>query len=133
MSEAVQGSCHCGSVKWEFDMPIKVAVMCHCTLCRKLSGTDYSCHVFIAENQFRLLQGEESLSSYRPTEDTEKLFCKTCGAPAYGRNSKRMPGHVLVGRSSIDSDVDIRPRFQVFTESKGDWVEIHDNVKVRKL
>jgi len=133
VSDPVQGSCQCGAVTWEFDLPIKLAVMCHCTLCRKLSGTDYSSHVFVAEDQFRILAGEDQLSTYDATPDTSKSFCKICGSPVVGRNNKRMPGHVVVGRGSIDSDVDIRPSLQVFTESKGDWVTIHDDIKVMKI
>ena len=130
MSEIVEGSCYCGAVKWQFEMPIKVAVMCHCTMCRKLNGSDYSSHVFVAEDQFKLVAGQDNITEFQATENVMRAFCRTCGSPAYAVNNKRFPGHIVVGRSCIDTDVDIRPRFQVFTQSKGDWVTIHDDVKV---
>jgi hypothetical protein len=31
----VEGSCHCGAVRWSFDGPLESATACNCTVCRR--------------------------------------------------------------------------------------------------
>jgi len=53
----VEGSCHCGAIRFEAEIdPGKVRV-CHCTDCQQLSGTAFRVVAPCPEQQFRLLQG----------------------------------------------------------------------------
>ena len=31
----IEGSCHCGAVRWSFDGPLESATACNCTVCRR--------------------------------------------------------------------------------------------------
>ena len=76
-----RGGCHCGAVRFEVDAPAELAVdECNCSICSK-SGY---LHLIVPQSRFRLLQGEEQLSTYTfDTHEAKHLFCKTCGIKSF--------------------------------------------------
>ena len=82
-----QGSCHCGKVRFQVDVDLSAGTgRCNCTICTKKRNWS----VIVKPDAFRLLSGEDALSTYRLREDSanQHLFCKHCGIHAFGR------GHV---------------------------------------
>jgi hypothetical protein len=71
------GGCHCGKVRFEVDAPADLEVLdCNCSICSK---TGYL-HLIVSRSRFRLLAGEEALSTYTFNTGTAKhYFCATCG------------------------------------------------------
>jgi hypothetical protein len=76
-----RGSCHCGDIRFEVDAPLEIEVFeCNCSICRRAGFL----HLIVAADEFRLLAGEECLTSYRfNTGAANHLFCKTCGIKAF--------------------------------------------------
>ncbi|MDN5842875.1 MAG: GFA family protein [Alcaligenaceae bacterium] len=76
-----EGSCHCGAVQFTVDAePPTKAISCNCSHCRR-KGFLFS---FFPAEQFTLIQGEESLGSYRfNTHKTDHRFCQKCGTQAF--------------------------------------------------
>jgi hypothetical protein len=62
----VRGSCACGGVRFEVDLPFRRANICHCSRCRKHSGSIGLAQARVARERFRLLAGEELIRAYRP-------------------------------------------------------------------
>jgi hypothetical protein len=75
------GGCHCGRVRFEVDAPARLQVAeCNCSICSK-SGF---LHLIVPKSQFRLLRGEEALTTYTFNTGTAKhLFCSTCGVKSF--------------------------------------------------
>lgn len=76
-----QGGCHCGKVKFEIDAPADIeAADCNCSIC-KMSGF---LHLFVSRNSFRLLQGDEALTTYTfNTGVARHFFCSFCGVKSF--------------------------------------------------
>ncbi|NYT81584.1 GFA family protein [Alcaligenaceae bacterium] len=76
-----EGSCHCAAVRFEVDaQPPTQAISCNCSHCRR-KGFLLS---FVPAEQFTLLQGEDSLVSYRfNTHQIEHRFCRHCGTQPF--------------------------------------------------
>ena len=76
-----RGGCHCGRVRFEVDAPAHIeATDCNCSICSK-SGF---LHLFVRQDEFRLLQGEDSLTTYTFNTGVAKhLFCRHCGVKSY--------------------------------------------------
>jgi hypothetical protein len=72
-----QGSCHCGAVTFEVEAPGHIeADYCNCSICSK-SGY---LHLIVPRSQFRLLSGEEALTTYQFNSGVAKhTFCRHCG------------------------------------------------------
>ena len=84
MSEGLlthKGGCHCGAVRFEVDAPAALTVLdCNCSVCR-MSGY---LHLQVPRSRFRLLQGEDSLSTYTfNTGTAQHYFCGACGVKSF--------------------------------------------------
>lgn len=75
------GGCHCGAVRFEIDAPAKIeATRCNCSICN-MSGF---LHLFVSRTHFRLLRGEDVISSYSfNTGVAQHYFCRHCGIKSY--------------------------------------------------
>lgn len=76
-----KGSCHCGAVTYEVDAPADLEVTeCNCSIC---SRSGYL-HLIVEKEQFRLLSGEDNLTTYTfDTHEAKHHFCKTCGIKSF--------------------------------------------------
>ena len=76
-----QGGCHCGRVRFEVEAPSCITVAeCNCSICSK-SGY---LHLIVPKSKFRLLKGDDALSSYIFNTGVAKhLFCSTCGIKSF--------------------------------------------------
>ena len=63
---ALEGSCLCGGVRFEVDLPFRRANHCHCSFCRKHSGTFGLTQGRVPREQFRWVEGEELLRVFEP-------------------------------------------------------------------
>ena len=76
-----RGSCHCGAVQYEVEAPEEVeAQECNCSIC---SRSGYL-HLIVPASKFRLLQGEDSITTYTFDSGVAKhKFCKVCGIKSF--------------------------------------------------
>lgn len=75
------GGCHCGRVRFEVTAPAAIsAAECNCSICAK-SGY---LHLIVPKSRFRLLAGEESITTYTfNTGVAQHFFCKVCGIKSF--------------------------------------------------
>lgn len=75
------GSCHCGCVRFEVDAPRNIlATRCNCSICTMCGFL----HLFVSHKNFRLLAGEDSLTTYTfNTRVAQHTFCSHCGIKAF--------------------------------------------------
>ena len=75
------GSCHCGRVRFELSAPAEITVTeCNCSICGKAGYL----HLIVPQAGFRLLKGDDALSTYAfNTGKAKHLFCKVCGIKSF--------------------------------------------------
>lgn len=79
MTKKLEGSCHCGKVKWQLNEMPESATACNCTVCRRygvLWAYDY-------ENESIIVSGQTQ--AYIRGKAIEFHFCPTCGCVAFWR------------------------------------------------
>lgn len=80
----LNGSCHCGAVKFTAELPqgLASARRCTCSLCRMRGAVA----VTSTPGGFQLTRGEEKLATYRfNTMVAEHHFCSICGIYTHHR------------------------------------------------
>ena len=122
-----QGSCLCGTVKFELSDKIKDIVCCHCSLCRKAQGSAFATNANVSISSFHFISGENNLTAYSSNEHQTKYFCKTCGSPIMSKNILS-PEFVRIRLGTIESDISERPQAHIFVSSKANWETICDDL-----
>jgi hypothetical protein len=123
MTAPLLGSCLCGGVRFQVTPPFRRANYCHCSRCRKHSGTNALAQGRVARDRFRLLQGEELICVYRPDGGAAKAFCSACGSSLFGGTWPEGP-EVSIRLGTLDGDPGIRPQYRSFVASKAVWDEL---------
>ncbi len=127
MTRTITGSCLCGGVRFEVDLPFLRAGHCHCSRCRKHSGAGASTQGRVLETQFRLLSGTDLVRSYGTRGHAAKAFCKQCGSSLFGGGWPTGP-EVSIRLGSLDADPEIRPQCRTYVDSRAPWDEIVDSL-----
>jgi hypothetical protein len=117
----LQGSCLCGSVRYEIEAePVKF-MHCHCQRCRKASGTGHASNLRFPGDCVTWLSGKDLIGSYKVPE-AERFrndFCTKCGSslPRY------MPSidATTVPAGTLDDEPSLRPDARIFLGSKTSW------------
>ena len=118
----VKGSCLCGVVAYEVMPPFLRMLHCHCSRCRKGTGTGHSTNLISDPAQFRWVSGEDGIKRYDlpSAKSFGKWFCGRCGSPVprLTRNGKLM----VIPAGSLDTEPPIRPADHIFWASRAPWV-----------
>jgi hypothetical protein len=121
------GKCLCGAVQVKIHGAISDIIHCHCSLCRKNSGTAYATNGFIQAADLEITLGKNSLSSYAFKPGKNRHFCTTCGSPVYSSNEQD-PSRYRLRLGILDSDIVERPMSHNFVSSKANWEELDANL-----
>ena len=81
----VDGTCHCGAIRFEAEVDPERVVICHCTDCQTLTGTAFRTVVASLPGSFRLLAGVPRVyvKTGASGNRRELGFCPDCGTPIY--------------------------------------------------
>jgi hypothetical protein len=122
----VTGSCLCGGVRFEIIRPFRRASHCHCSRCRKHSGTFGLTQGRVPREGFRLLEGDGLIRVYRPGDGMAKAFCSVCGSSLFGGTWPDGP-EVSIRFGTLDGDPGLRPQYHSHTASAAKWDSIPDD------
>ena len=137
-SVAVNGSCLCGEVSYQATDNLGIFQYCHCSRCQKFTGSAHASNLFVAEEKFNWITGEEFIGRFEPadTKYFATAFCKQCGSslPWLSKGGKTM----IIPAGTLDSDPVIRPLQSIFYGSRAKWycelgeLPIHNEMPPRK-
>ena len=123
----LKGSCLCGGIKYEIDGELGAVTNCHCSLCRKMSGSAFSSGSTIAAASFRFVAGEELLKEWESSPGNHRVFCGRCGSPLIKKKDKD-PEHLRFRPGTLESDPRVKISKHMHVSSKAPWVEIRDGL-----
>ena len=123
----ISGGCLCGAVRYTVLEPAKSVEHCHCSICRRKSGTLSSPGAVVDRDMLRIDRGAENLTSYEHLPGGIRKFCRTCGCPLFfeveGFTEKAyfMPATLDGG---VHPGHTPGTECHVFVDSKAEWDEI---------
>jgi hypothetical protein len=121
------GSCLCGGVQYQIDGELGAVTNCHCSLCRKMSGSAFSSGSTIPTASFRFVAGEDLLKEWESSPGYHRVFCGRCGSPILKKKDKD-PEHLRFRPGTLDSDPGLKASKHIHVGSKAPWVEIKDGL-----
>jgi hypothetical protein len=79
-----QGTCHCGKVSVTVTGSPRACSICHCSVCRSLTGAPFSIQSLHARQNMECNTPESDLWAVSTSKQVTRLRCKECGSPVYG-------------------------------------------------
>jgi hypothetical protein len=122
-----RGSCLCGSVRYELSGELGEFGYCHCTSCRKASGSAHAANAPIDRDKFTLVSGEDVLREYESSPGKLRAFCSCCGSPIYARLAEN-PDTLRIRLGSLDTPFAKQPRAHTWVADKASWEPIDDGL-----
>ena len=135
MTLLLEGSCHCGAVRFRVESHTPVPYqLCYCSICRKQQGGGGFAINLGADSATLEIDGKDALGVYRATIDDaehqqcevstgERNFCTRCGA-ALWLYEPTWPELVHPFASAIDTDLPAATeRTHLMLKYKASWVE----------
>ncbi len=126
MATSMNGSCLCGGVQYEANGPLEYAGYCHCSQCRKFSGSELSAFGGLAASDLSIVQGADLLGSYDKSPATRMRFCMRCGSSLFTEKPLTNMVHLRLG--TLDTEPPVWPQFHVHVESIPQWSAICDGL-----
>ena len=77
----LHGHCLCEQIGFELSSDSYKLYQCHCSLCRRQSGSSANAAAIVADSQFRWLRGTALISSWVKPSGFRADFCSVCGSP----------------------------------------------------
>jgi len=127
----VRGECNCGAVAFEINADVSGVFVCHCSICRRSTGSNGIAVVVIDTDAFRWTRGDEQIATWKkPGADWQTWFCSDCGSPSPGQNDEsRM--FVPAGLIS-DGGEALRVIHHIWVDSRAAWDQIGDSGQLHR-
>lgn len=120
MTGNYSGSCLCDEIAFEVVGKFDSFYLCHCSRCRKGTGSAHGSNLFSSSAKLKWLAGEDKVKSFRlPGTMHAKSFCAICGSAV---PSIQMDGQLLVvPAGSLDTDLDMKVTAHILIEDRARW------------
>ena len=123
---SLTGGCLCGAVRFTLDGPVDIVNYCHCSRCRRRSGSAFATIVHARWSDFEFVSGEEQIVTFEPEGWNLRRFCGGCGSPLPGWDEE--DDEVGIPAGLFDGDISSHPDIHIMVGSKAPWYEIQDNL-----
>lgn len=125
MPKTLAGKCYCGAVHYEVADAFHYAMSCHCSNCRRTTGSAFKPFAGIERDKLAITRGADSLMIYGE-ETQNNTHCARCGSLLYSVVRDGAYAHVAMG-TLVDAP-SIRPGRHIFVGSKAPWYTITDDL-----
>src|ERR1700761_3689416 len=119
------GKCFCGAVVYAMADEFRYAAYCHCSNCRRTTGSAFKPFAGIERDKLALTAGQDELLIVGDAQGND-THCKRCGSLLYSVVRDGAYVHVAMG-PLVDAPT-IRPDKHIFVGSKASWHDITDDL-----
>jgi hypothetical protein len=126
VTKTLAGKCFCGAVHYAVPDEFLYAMNCHCSNCRRTTGSAFKPFAGIERRKFAVTSGADQLLIFGD-EKRHDAHCKQCGSLLYSLVRDGAFVHVAMG-TLVDSP-SIRPSAHIFVGSKAPWFTITDTLR----
>ena len=119
----ISGSCLCGEVSYQYTGDVKVFQYCHCSRCKKFTGSAHASNIIIDPKNFQWLSGENSVGRFELPDVNHfaTSFCKNCGSSLPWQTKSGTA--VVIPAGTLDDDPKIKPIHNIFYKNRAAWYE----------
>ncbi len=120
------GSCLCGARAYEIEGDIDAVWVCHCSRCRKASGSNGNSILIVTRDRFRWVRGEDHEDTFALPSGYSITRCRTCGTPLPAETDET---NIYVTAGTLDAPLNKGVRTHLFCGSRADWDRDESDVR----
>jgi hypothetical protein len=120
------GRCLCGAVHYVVKDEFAYALNCHCSNCRRATGSAFKPFAGIERDKLHITHGEDSRMVFGHEGASHDVHCRICGSLLFSVVRGGEFVHVTLG--TLDDSPSIRPSAHIFVGSKAPWFSITDQL-----
>jgi hypothetical protein len=124
-TRVLTGSCLCGKVGYAVADEFTYALNCHCSGCRRATGSAFKPFAGIRREKLCVTKGQRSLMRYGD-DDGHDVHCKACGSLLFSVVREGQYVHVTLG--TLAEAPTLRPTAHIYVGSKAPWYTIADGL-----
>jgi len=121
----LRGKCYCGAVCYVVADEFLYAMNCHCSNCRRTTGSAFKPFAGIERAKLVVIEGQDKLQIFGKP-DINNTHCRLCGSLLFSVVRDGAFVHVAMG--TLVDDPTIRPTKHIFVGSKAPWFTITDDL-----
>jgi hypothetical protein len=125
MIRTLDGGCLCGAVRYQVADEFEYALICHCSQCRRATGSAFKPFGGIPRAKLKVTEGRDRLRIFGDVM-THDAHCKDCGSLLYSVVKEGSWAHVTYGTLAVSPAC--LPSAHIYVGSKADWYTIRDGL-----
>ena len=123
------GGCLCGAVRYTVDSEPDLVGVCHCSDCKKFTGSAYSFLVIVQQTALKIDGITKTYST--PGDSGQPIvrrFCPECGS-SISEEAFTRPGQVLISGGTFDDPTSMTPDIQIYCDRELEWAHLDDSIQ----
>lgn len=117
-----KATCCCGNLSIETEGKPLVHAVCHCSNCKKRTGSAFGISSYFKDSQIVNIAGESNCYEIKNERHQQRYFCKECGTTLYWKVSM-LPGITGVAAGCFTTPLST-PSHNLSSENTCAWVEL---------
>lgn len=122
----MDGSCLCGTVLFEIVGKTTDIYQCHCSICRKATGSAGTSVFLCRGASFHWLSGESNVQRYITPSGYRSVFCRICGSRLPDPNPDKSTYWIPAGLIN-EGLAETKVGAHIYVGSKAAWDQIADD------
>jgi len=121
----VAGSCLCGNVHYSSEAEPVMVAACHCTDCRKQTGSAFTMNVAVPADTLSISGGSVKNFEHEGSSGGKvtRTFCSQCGS-SLCLQVEAVPGLAFLMAGTLDDPTWVKPGLEIWCDSKLSWATL---------
>ena len=121
----IEGGCLCGAVRYQITENPLLVEYCHCSMCRKSTGSPVVVWMDVARKDLTWAKGNPA--SYPSSPGISRGFCATCGSTLTFDNSANAD-KISLTAATLDDPAPYAPKHHIYAADQLPWLELSDHL-----
>ena len=129
--DAFEGGCACGTLRYRLLSEPLIVHACHCTECRRLTGTAFALNALIETERLEILAGEARPAPVLGTSGKPQTIfrCPACQVALWSHYPGAGAKLAFVRVGTLDSPERLPPDIHIYTSTKLPWLQLPDGAR----
>ena len=127
MTEAREGGCSCGAVRYRLTAEPLIVHCCHCLNCQRQTGSAFVINLLVESGRLEVSGDVRPVDVPREDSRPQRIFrCPECEVAVFSEYGS--PAVKFVRGGTLDDPTSIEPDVHIYTRSKLPWVTLPEGV-----